>query len=192
MGAGSSPNTLDVLDAYAAIGHYVVTAGHLEATCCRLLEWLNHNPNPGSITFSRNLGWAALLKQLRRDAREAQIGDRVEEIFTAHELEKCLALRHNLIHGAVDVSQAPAIAIIRHGRGTNEGALHLGGREMIQQYADHVRAMTRALDRLLPEEYRRVRENLVAGVVGMTSEQADKVWPGWRDWPPGTNPHLPS
>lgn len=155
----------------AAIGSFIINFGNLEATMCRFVEWLNGNESPGSITFTRELPWKRLLARLRKDAEGAVVGTAVLRLLDEHMVDVCGSLRHSLVHGAVTVSQPPNVTINRrHLDGSN--VIVVATRQDIEEHSAHLIALASGIDALLPEAYRRHRSNLIAGVVGLTTEMA--------------------
>lgn len=163
---------LEQLLSVAAVGSYVINFGHLEHGVMRMIEWLGGNTSPGQITTSTlQLGWSQLIQRLRADIVGTAVEAEVTRVLEEHQVDTCARLRHSLVHGSVDISQPPTVAINRRAR-DGSSAIQLGSRQVIEQQCQHVIDAGVALDRLLPEEYRRVKGNLVAGVVGLTRERA--------------------
>jgi hypothetical protein len=156
----------------AAIGSYVINFGHLEHTVMRLIEWLAGSNTPGAVSTSTvRLNWSQLVERLRADAAGSPVEAEVTALLDEHHVDLLARLRHSLVHGSVKVSQPPGISIVRRMRDGSTPIL-LGSREQIEQECQHVVDLGAGLDRLLPETFRRVSSNLVAGVVGLTRERA--------------------
>jgi hypothetical protein len=163
---------LGVMLSVSAIGSYVLNFGHLEHSVMRLVEWLAGNPSPGAIsTPTLKLRWSDLIKKLLASAVGSPVEAEVTALLDERHVDLLARLRHSLVHGSVDVTQPPTIAINRR-KPDGSSAILLGSREQIEQECRHVINLRTALDRLLPESYRRVRSNLAAGVVGLTREAA--------------------
>lgn len=157
---------LEVVLSLAAVGNYVISAGHLEATMCRLIEWMAGNQTPGQITgATARLPWTPLVAELRTQAKSAGLADTLEALLDAQGFDVLVKLRHSLIHGSVGVDQPPTIAINRR-RKTGKGAIMLGSRQEIEQCTGKLQELNEALDALMPQRYRRVHGNLIDGVVG--------------------------
>lgn len=163
---------LDTMLSVAAIGSYIINFGNLEATVCRLIEWLNGNETPGEISVvTRRLPWTGLLAQLRGDAEGSPVGTAITRLLEEHEIDACGSVRHSLVHGTVTVSQPPNVTINRRNRDGSNPTI-IGSRYDIEERSSHVIALAKGLDALLPESYRRNHANLIAGVVGLTTEMA--------------------
>jgi hypothetical protein len=142
----------------AAIGSYVVTAGILEGTVARLIEWMRGNPTPGNIADTRSLTWDGLFKALRKEAgAESPIGKAIESLLDEHKFFELTDLRHSLVHGAVDVSHPPGITINRRYRDKRGDMFVFASQQVVKESTDHLIALIRELDLLLPREYRRIR-----------------------------------
>lgn len=156
----------------SAIGSYIINFGHLEHSVMRLIEWLAGNPRAGAISQATlRLNWSQLMEKLRADVVGSPVETEVTTLLDQHHVDILARLRHGLVHGSVSVDQPPTIVINRRTRDGSSKFL-LGSREQIEQECQHVIVLGAALDRLLPETYRRVRSNLAAGVVGLTRERA--------------------
>lgn len=155
----------------AAIGQFVIGAGHLESTMCRVIEWFNGNEAPGTIGDTRFLGWEKLEQRIRADAAKRSLSSEVASLLSEHRFAECMGLRHSLIHGSVNVGDPPGFHINRRFR-KGRDAIMIGHRNDLELMYRHVHDLGMALDGLLPETYRRNSGNLIAGVVGMTTEMA--------------------
>ena len=157
----------------ATIGSFVVNAGALERTLRPLVEWLSGNQQPGNITTTRSLSGNTLLKCLREASAGSAIEAGVTQVLDEHKADRCMGMRHSLIHGSVDVSQPPNIMINRSPTSRSTGdSLQFGTRQEVAEYAGHLASMVVKLDALLPELHRRVKQNLPAGVGGITRDDA--------------------
>jgi hypothetical protein len=163
---------IEEMASVTAIGSYVINFGHLEHCVMRLIEWLNGGQKAGHIsTELLRLNWSDLVKRLRKDVCGSPIDAEVTRLLDDHNVESLGSLRHSLVHGSVSVSQPPTVAINRRRRDGSSSIL-LGTRGDIEQNCQHVIDLGAALDRFLPESFRRVTANLASGVVGLTREQA--------------------
>ena len=156
----------------AAIGSFVINFGHLEHSMMRLLEWLQGSRSPGVIEASTlRLTWSQLVDRVRSAAEGSTVEEDVRVLLREHHVELLASLRHSLVHGSVGVGEPPTVAINRRTRDGQKSIL-IGTRDEIERECRHVIDLGAALDRLLPETFRRVESNLIAGVVGMTTESA--------------------
>ena len=138
----------------------------------RLLEWLQGSQSPGAISASTlRLTWSQLVDRVCAAAEWAIVEEEVKSLLQEHHVELLAKLRHSLVHGSVGVDHPPTIAINRRTR-DGQTSILIGTREEIERECQHVIDLGAALDRLLPETFRRVESNLIAGVVGMTTESA--------------------
>lgn len=172
MTARKMDDALGQMLSVSAIGSYIINFGHLEHSVMRLIEWLAGNPSPGAISRpTLRLSWSQLMEKLRADAVGSPVEAEVTTLLDQHHVDLLARLRHSLVHGSVGVDQPPTIAIVRRTRDGSSATL-IGSREQLEEECQHVIDLGTALDRLLPETYRRVRSNLAAGVVGLTRERA--------------------
>lgn len=156
----------------AAIGSYVLNFGHLEHSVMRLIDWLGGSTTPGHISpATLKLNWSQLVEKLRVGAVGSPVEAEVTALLDEHHVDLLARLRHSLVHGSVSVKQPPGISIVRRMR-DGSSPIMVGTRDEIEEQCQHVIDLGSALDRLLPETYRRVSSNLVAGVVGLTRESA--------------------
>lgn len=155
-----------------AIGRYVITFSHMEHAMMRLIEWLEGNPTGGNISERTiKMNWSQLVEHLRRSVAGTSVEQDVTQLLHDHHVDTLAFVRHSLVHGSVNIGPRGSIDIVRRLRdGTSP--IILASREEIDEECQHVADLHVALDRLLPQAYRRVTSNLVAGVVGLTREQA--------------------
>jgi len=147
---------MEMMFSAATIGSFVINAGHLELTISRVIEWMNGNPTPGAVGSEvRRLNWNQLLTRLKSDAATSPIGADVARLLEEHRVDDCMSLRHSLVHGSVDITQPPAVVIVRRYRDDRGDVLQLGSRAELEVIGTHVVELSRGLDGLLPEEYRR-------------------------------------
>jgi len=163
---------IEQLNTLAAIGDFIVCAGHLEATICRVIDWMQGSLTPGAISYeTRRLRWNKLVQRLLDVAQGHGRGDEVGGLLREFELDQAMKFRHSIVHGQVGVNGS-GVHIVRRPVDGSGDHIPIGSRADLVGVANRIRELNQRLDLLLPEEFRRVSVNLVAGVVGLTRERA--------------------
>jgi hypothetical protein len=171
MSAEHDVSDVESCTTLAAIGGFIVTAGHLEGTICRLIDWLEGSQRPGAISEqTRRLRWSALAQRLEKVADARGIGTEVCDLLAEFKLEQAMKFRHSLVHGQVGVADSD-IHIVRRPLDGSADHIQIGSRDDILAVANRMQELNRRLDLLMPEKFRRVSRNLVLGVVNLTDER---------------------
>lgn len=139
----------------AAIGGFVVAAGHLEATMCHLVEWLQDAKSQGISDKTRRLSWSALIKRLIQLAEESEEDDEVKALLEEHDLDTAMEMRHSLVHSRIFITGEGLHAIRYRIKGPDADAvLLIGNRSQIDETRNRLRELNRRLNLLLPDSLR--------------------------------------
>lgn len=156
MVESQAANELTVADLYMVLGGLVVRAGHTEGALRRAVLWMA-DESPAITQRVARMGWSTLSKEVARRRRAgSDRADAISEVLTAHEFERLTKTRNAVVHGLVDVGQAPTI-LIAHYPSVGDPGVILADVSEYRVVVNELSALVLAIENAMPPAYRKVR-----------------------------------